>query len=422
MADLQFRVRAWLAAERGSPEDRATHAELEIDAGGVPLTEVADRAASSVRPSLRVSAGALAGWLLENRWRILYEPERSGSSWGMSHRLGAVGGGFAWPDVTLATDGERLTVRARRAGGPDDLVRFLNDVTVHLSPEAYDAAVDAFVAVVVDRLHAVGLRDSALAALAEDVRRDRADPENDRLRIAEARLGLDPDQADADDVLGLLEEVAWAGDAAAAEILGEATFDDASEILAWARHHATASDVRVDLRAFEGLQGTSLARALPWERGVDLAARVRRTLGVGQEPLDLDDVFGAHLLAPTVSGRRPMGLAVATNGVAGLTFQRRQPTGRRFEAARALGDWLTRPPGDVASPLTDRRTARQQLQRAFAAELLCPAEGIAARVSLPRPTDDELEEAAAFYGVSEHTVRSHLVNEGLVERAYLPRR
>lgn len=425
MPEFSLRALTWLPRDHGDRDDRATHAEVEIVAAGTCLTEVADRAASSVRPGVRVSAAALAGWLLQNRWRILYEPAGRGTSddWAMSHQLGAIGGGFAWPDVTLSSDGERLRVEARPAGGPEDMVRTLNAATVDLSLDAFDRAVDPFVEQVVARLEALGLHDSALVALARDIRNERSDGALDRFRVAEAVLGLDPDEADADAIRRVTEQVAWTGESAASEILSELGYARAPEALPWIRGRESEPDVEVDLSALEPLVGCLAEGGLPWERGVSLARRVRSELGIGLARLDLDQVLGARLGEAAVELDRPLGLAVARAGSrrGGMTFRHRRPTSRRFEAARMIGDWLARPLSDVASPVTDRATSRQRLQRAFAAELLCPLEGLVARVSLPRPTDDEIEEAALYYDVSPFTVRNTLVNRRRVDRSYLPR-
>jgi Zn-dependent peptidase ImmA (M78 family) len=70
------------------------------------------------------------------------------------------------------------------------------------------------------------------------------------------------------------------------------------------------------------------------------------------------------------------------------------------------------------SPLfmvTAARTHRQRVERAFAAELLAPAEGIAQLLQSPpeAASQEELEQIAHRYGVSsmviEHQLRNHLI-------------
>src|SRR5207244_5776839 len=82
-----------------------------------------------------------------------------------------------------------------------------------------------------------------------------------------------------------------------------------------------------------------------------------------------------HLNGPVESlPNTPMGLAVRTgNGEElKLLFRKRNRPARRFEAARFIADYLSAEPRDRWLPLTDAATARQKLQRAFAAEFLGP--------------------------------------------------
>jgi hypothetical protein len=67
-------------------------------------------------------------------------------------------------------------------------------------------------------------------------------------------------------------------------------------------------------------------------------------------------------------------------------------------------------------PATDAATGRQKLQRAFAAEFLCPIAGLA-RIVGDDTSEDAIEEAAGRYGVSVLTAWNHLQNSrGKAER------
>jgi hypothetical protein len=89
----------WL--ERYTPDEveHVTFADIKITVEGVAITELEYLNAKTIRPAARLSAYAMAVWLLGNWWRLVREPERRLSeSWEMSHRLGAIGQGFLWPD------------------------------------------------------------------------------------------------------------------------------------------------------------------------------------------------------------------------------------------------------------------------------------------------------------------------------------
>lgn len=103
---------------------------------------------------------------------------------------------------------------------------------------------------------------------------------------------------------------------------------------------------------------------------------------------------------------------VAKNGPACITTGRRE-TGRRFLLARALGDYMGRPEpgfGILTSQFTDRRAQ----SRAFAAELLAPAESLRSRLDDRFADDDAIDEIGRAFGVSSQVVLHQIENHGLV--------
>jgi hypothetical protein len=113
----------------------------------------------------------------------------------------------------------------------------------------------------------------------------------------------------------------------------------------------------------------------------------------------------------------PIGLAVRRrreNHLKLVLRARRHPN-RRFESARLLGDTLWAPRDDLWLPATDAGTARQKIQRAFAAEFLMPIHHLQRTIGNDS-TNEAFEGAAEIFGVSALAVRSHLANNGLIDR------
>jgi hypothetical protein len=162
----------------------------------------------------------------------------------------------------------------------------------------------------------------------------------------------------------------------------------------------------------------------PWHRARRLATAVRESVGIGTEPLkdetlaELLQIRPDHLNRPAESlPNAPMGLAVRTGDgeELKLLFRKRNRPARRFEAARFIADHLCAGRRDRWLPITDAATGRQKLQRAFAAEFLCPIQ------SLRKYLGDEFlpeafEDAAEHFGISEMAVKSHLANHHLIPR------
>jgi Zn-dependent peptidase ImmA (M78 family) len=78
-----------------------------------------------------------------------------------------------------------------------------------------------------------------------------------------------------------------------------------------------------------------------------------------------------------------------------------------------LAESLSAPAEDLWLPLTDRATARQKFQRAFAAEFLAPIDEVSDRLGSSR-TSESVEDVADEYCVSPLAIRSHLANHGLL--------
>jgi Zn-dependent peptidase ImmA (M78 family) len=78
-----------------------------------------------------------------------------------------------------------------------------------------------------------------------------------------------------------------------------------------------------------------------------------------------------------------------------------------------MGDQISTPVQERWLPVTDTGTARQKTQRAFAIEFLCPF--VALDEYLQRDFSEEaVEDAGEYFGVSDLAVRSHLANHGRI--------
>ena len=374
----------------------------------------------------------LARWLASNWWRLRWEPVGESLDWRLSHEVGAAGGGFTWPTLRFDSDGERVRLVARATSSPHVAdVRFLHNAEVWLTASAFEHAIDDFIERVIERLDTVGAPDGALSEMWSCVREDRGAPEASRLRRVEALLGVDPDEIEPETLTSWLAAGGWLGERAVEEVLAATGTVCADTTLDRLRHvSADTSLPSIELSKFATLWVTSPRPqppgVAPWARGSALAAATRKRLGLGAEPISreqLSDILefdAEESAAPASNLRLGVGFRTGDNSSMRVCLRRRHPLSRRFEAARLLGDALLSTDVDVLSPVTDRSTARQRLQRAFAQEFLCPVDALASMVSLPSPHEDELLEAAEHFRVSEFAVRSALVNRELVGRHYLP--
>ena len=187
-----FRIEfEWLSREDGEAEERATLAELSIAADGHLVMEVEDLFAKTVRKSSRLSALYLARWLAGNWWRLRWEPEETSISWQMSHKIGAAGGGYVWPDLAFSSDGETVLVRARPTPVSEaQPIRYLSNFDKFIPASDFEKGVDDFIEATIARLSSDMANESELTALWKEILDERRDPEAAKWRKLEAFMGL----------------------------------------------------------------------------------------------------------------------------------------------------------------------------------------------------------------------------------------
>jgi hypothetical protein len=399
---------------------------FELRVGDAILTHLIRSGAEDTK--LLVPVAPLAFWFAENWWRLRWEPRTSkpSDSWRMAHEMSAIGNGHAWPRVTIWGDRDRvmLLARAEHPGiaGP---VRFLTNAVVFTPGPDFEATLDAFFEQAVGIVPAVDRNE--LKALLDALGRERCDIELSRWRRLEAVSGYDPDEAPELLISRLCEletcyrsedveeAVAAAPGSSAAQTL-EATVEAAT--------HAPPVDFDKSLNATL-LAGKHLDRLKPWELAESVASELRRDLDLGTGPL-LNPALGqlagvsARLLSDhTGTRRRPYALRLSRSAShSTVLLTARWAHDRRFQLARAIGDaiWSN---NSQLGPISGLSSSRQKFQRAFAAAVLCPVEGLREYLGSEDPEDSDIAAAARHFHVNEMTVRTVLVNKHLMERQRL---
>ena len=428
----------WIPREFGDAVDRHSLAEITIEAGGITATGVEDLHAKTVRPGIRVSAFDLAAWLVGNWWRLRWEA-RSGSqtngggfAWDMSHKIGAAGNGYLWPDMEFSGSGRSVHVQARRtSAGSRHSLRFLNEIDVHIPAGEFESEVREFVDAVVSRMGCLddtSGRSRELEAAWQELREEILDPSRSFARAMEARMGFDPEEAD----VAMLDRLRDA-----AKLVGKGAIE---ELASSSKRNVLEDFERIHER-FAGLSTTLsldipstvrnvVARAVagarqPWEKAERVARTARREWSLGDDAIDsprlaeLCGVPAQWIEQPSDVDQIPIPAGLRDRGDPGAVkaiLKKRHPHARRFALARIIGDHLVTAGGEELLPVTDVATDRQRFQRAFAQEFLCPFEALRNFLEDEDPDDDRMEDAAGHFEVSEIAIRSILVNRGMLER------
>jgi len=407
----------WIEASDGIPEERFTAAELTISIGGKIATRVDDDWSKSVRSNVRLAAYPLALWIASSWWRLRWEPYRADPdlAWRMAHDMPTAGAGFVWPPLRLASDGEgMLCSTLPTPDRPTEPIRYLAQLNETVPVEDVESHLGGFIELVLARLEALGLPKTDLHTLWKDVQSERNDPHVRGERRLEALLGFEPEEAPRALLDHMAELRANVGASALDEIAPACAGPDPAKALEHIRHVAGSAGItaRLQILARGDYDGPV------WERGWQAAKEARDKVGVPGDIVSnetLCDCLGISTKAfnQLTQERFPIGLAVRGKRSQRLIFRKRNPEGWRFEAARFLAEQAFAPTTDTWLPTTDADTARQKVQRAFAAEFLCPIARLEEFLNGNR-SPERVEDAASHFRVSELAIRSHLANHGLL--------
>lgn len=412
----------WEALNRGSPEERACFAAIGIHYGDLWLTRAEDAFVGRLRDKVHLSAYRLAEWLAWNWWRLRWEPRNRRPGWALAHHLTAIGGGYVWPNITVSSDGERIVLLAKptqfRTSEP---LRYVEDIAAVVRASVFVDAMDLFIEQVRGQLRAEHISDTNLDEIWNELSAERADPEAHARRRLEALMGFDPDEASPEQIETLVADAKLLGDRAMNEVAAAQEILTAKDLEGIAQLNGFSASPSDAARLPATVSLPAVGDTPAWKRGADAARALRDNAQLGAAPINnrrLAELTGVEEVAVTEVTKRGPNVSYAldkSSSVGWVVLHSKWHTGRRFELARLLGDRIVSNSDGQLFPATRSYTYSQKLQRSFAAELLCPFEAI--RDMLHEDFSPEaIEEAAEYFDVSELTVRTSLVNHGLLGR------
>lgn len=417
----------WLPADHGPEEIRETSAMLRMTVNNRLLTAINNDWTKTVDDAVRLSAYPLALWFASSWWRLCWEPapvekEEPHVEWCMAHEMGSAGQGFLWPPVRFESDGETIVIHGTPSPAKSaEPIRYLNQLREPVPLANFIEGIADFIQTVIRRLDSVGVRNTDLHTLWQEVSDERRDSEATTYRKLEALSGFDPDEAPETHVDALMKLCTDVGEAAIAEIA--AAHSDTTTLLDKVKGEA---GVPGSLSAIASLREAHppYTAATPWDRGWNLAQTVREKLGLSSKPVsdrqlgEILEVTEQELIsdsAPMAKTRVSLAVKAEDGDHTNFLFRRKSPNGRRFEVGRWIADaMLPTTQKDRWLPATDTKTARQKMQRAFAAEFLAPAGALQTFLNDDLTDEDRIEEAGKHFRVSSWTIQSQLVNHGLV--------
>lgn len=433
MTDLSFDLAGWLTSDYGEDEARATMGSLQIAVGEdlrIPVTEIEDTIAQTVRTHIHVPLVSLANWLLMNWWRLRWEgrPAAPTKDWRMVHCMSGIGGDHVWPALEVYSDGQFIQLYMDAEDRPDvSAVRYLRRVALEVPVDRFEAAVERLLDLVEARLAAVLPRYRVVSELRAELAEERRLPSVARMCRWQALAGIDPGDAPEDWLRAAQALVEEAGAGAGDEImsvlpeLGNSP-GAAADVIETMKRSSTAVDL-----SWASPVSTRADRELPWQVGVRLAREARKRHHLGAGPLRNSNLSSMLSVPVPLVGQPANGAPLGggfrngvTNGRTKITWPSSRPENQRFFLARMIGAAHVLPADEHVLPVTNKNSALQKIQRSFAQEFLCPWAALDAFTDERGVDDDSLCEAADYFEVSEWTIRSTLVNRGKISRDRLP--
>ena len=423
-----------------------TWCALTISVHGEPVTRVSDRRTGGWRNSVHGSVFPLCNWLVDNLWFLLYEPYRwavpygsrdlarndADRPWVHRHSLLAAREGGALPNLTLFRDGDAVAVRWLKDGGDAShpFLRFVQEGKAHLSPEIVRAGIEKFVDTVLHRVS--GLPHAEVAQLCDDwADLRRLTPDEKNLCAWSARLGINahyddelPDRKaeqlksaighlegriaddllDATDIGMLARDIDWIEEAHRQAVAARRAHRRNTPV-----HLISRDWIRGNERTAYAT-GYDRARALRERSGLDtdplpdLAGLLRR-FGWADAPMVSTETAPSTRVHAVVDYGRKQVPVVAAHSL-------RRQTSERFLLARSLFLQL-RSPKSERRLVTASHTWDQRASRAFAAELLAPADALRQRIRGEAVSAREVAQYADEFRVNPALIERQLENHAL---------
>ncbi len=415
----------WQSAEAArGPELRATWARLTIHVGDSCVTRVRDHAARSVRDGVYGPAYPLAEWIVFHWWPLLREcgdPARQHSAvFQHRHNLAHASEGFALPDLLLAPTGPFVQAQWNRRELPSCRVTFLDEGSERMSLANIEEGLRGFIDAVVRRLVEEKVADTPLQQEWAELTSLGSDDKDFCIRAGS--MGLDPfDLADE-----TAAEVRRIGSELPESLLAD-FFAAASPDRLASQAESVQRGVQIvqqpssrfgSLKAHRGVCRTRGDGASPLEEGYEAAAGLRGSLGLEArgEPVPLRAICGEDI--PPL----PDGDKFAFDGIVGSSpsgnlgfyFPRKQRAAFRFAFSRGLHEYLTAT-GSEPALISWTDNDRQKRNRAFAAELLAPAQSLKMHLESSFVSQDEVDELALHFDVSPQVITHQIRNHRLAE-------
>ncbi len=411
------------------PELSTTWAALQIVARDSVITRILDRRSKSVRDFIFVPLYPLAEWLATHWWFLANDYPNSNKlndpEFRHRHSLNSSSEGYAFPDVQVTSSGTR-TLLVWTSGAPKwSKVEFLDQGYASINSAEFRQACSDLIDSVIRRLESSGIENSYLQEEWAAIQSTELDEEELEFCESAAGLGWDPydlDYSQRDDLLSLSKALGELT-SEAVQVVNPSNICDQSSAIVSAIEASKKKRLPIGhLNSKRENVAVSFLGNSPWQVGYERARNFRKRLRLDGVPIrdipNLAKVLDLNLEIVNEVTNPVQGLSKTPliDGVvmlnddqsASLAFRQFSDTGKKFGLCRALAEVLL--PFQSGALLTQSHSERQQINRAFAAEFLAPADSIRHKVTRQVVDDEEIDDLADEFGVSPFVIKHQIEN------------
>ena len=421
MKEFEFKIQSWI--EGSSPIELAvTNNFLSILVRGEIISDVLHQANKSTANGVYLPLYPVAEWIAANWWRLLYEcnRQRGNEDFRYCHNLSFAGEGYFLPNLSFFPETDVVYLEWEKRSINNGDLQFLGQGQVKIPFDDIQKEFASFIQIVIGRLETLGIQDTLLQKDWEAIQKANNDQEEKDFCIACAQLGIDPyavteEQAqriiDSHEILSKNVDVN--------EFFNTVSMKSITESTEWLAKLSNDKSIKKKASAFfreikEKIPGFKDYQ--PWKRGYKEAQWVRANFF--NASFKLNDFYS--LIEETTHNEEiPFDFCMAvtkTSDDLNPTFIHPDKLSH-FQAGRVLGDYI-HSSGNTCKLMTKLYTPEQKYSRAFAAELIAPAESL--RNDLKGKCyvcDDDIAELSQKYQINDSVIRHQIENHNLAEIA-----
>lgn len=409
-----------------SPELAATWARVSIECGGSVASIIRNKKLGITRGDIYVPLYALAEWFVKNWWFIFNEcssPEKiSDRQFQGRHNLAFCNEGVCLPSISFSKNGDDILVKWNTIEYPSADFQFLTSGGYLVEQGLFRTRITQLIRDTIQRLHERGVKETFL----ENEWKSILEIDSDERSFCEiaSRIGVDPFSVTEEIGESLIQSYEQMDPELRDEFYYACSSNSFEANLRWVNNAKSKFDSNscgVICQAPNCLPEEVVTSELPWIIGYDWAKKLRKKMAIHSYSFD----FASHFELDIKRG--VFNLPYRDSSIEGLIRKNRENSlslvlnrdnfdvndeGTRFLLARALCGTITTRVGRPGV-ITRADSKFQKINRAFAAELLAPAEQLAELVNGDTVGDKEIQEMKERFLVSEFVITHQLINHGI---------